>query len=471
MKRMPPVCRAAGIAALLALAATGARAENHALIMWIGEYTDATANLPGLDNDARNARRIAAAMGVADANITELKNQQLTLAGMAGAVRALTTRIRQDDRVFIYYSGHGAQVNNTPGGAKPCSEGIVAQDIKLYDDKTLVDDLGRLAAKASQVVMLNDSCFSGGQATKQVDLTRGLERRVPKFLPLKLGAAAAAASAPRQCGDAINKSITITRNLEVVPARGAQLLYIAAAGENEVSYATDAGSPATQAWADCVASPEADKDHSGSVSGEELRACAQARMSRQPQRQTITVVGNAALPVTLAPPATAQATAVPVSAPRALADLRAASDAAYKVVLKAAKSTLRIGQDELDFSVDSNRAGYLYVLQVGSDGKTFNLLFPNKVDSDNHIAAGSTRLPRPSWRLRAAGPAGTGHLLALVSSVPKEFADLMDTSGTFAQAPATGVVTRNLAVEAAGARAGGGGRFGASDVVQIKEAP
>ena len=454
---------------ILALSSASAWAENHALIMWIGEYSDANANLPGLESDARNAKRIAVAMGVPNANVTELKNQQLTLVGMSAAIRALADRIRPDDRVLIYYSGHGAQVESLPGGTRPCSEGIVAQDVQVYPDAQLEADLTYLASKASQVVMFNDSCFSGGAATKGVDMSRGIERRVPKFLPLKLSAPARVDPAMRQCGDAVNKSRTITRTLEVVPTRGAQLLYIAAAAENEVAYATDSGSPATGAWADCAVSRAADTDRSGSISGEELRACAQAQLDRvQPQRQTITLSGNSALTMSFAPGAALAGASI--DAPKALADIRAGADTSYEVKLRPQKDTLRIDTDFLDFSVQSNRPGYLYILQVGSDGKTFNQLFPNKIDSANQIGTEPLNLPKPSWRVRGAGPAGVSHLIAIVAPEPKNFVEAMDSRGTFPQAPTTGTVTRNLQVEAAGA-AGGNGRYGASDVVQIREVP
>ena len=456
------------VLAAFALLGTAAHAENHALILWIGDYGDANANLPGIENDARNARRIALAMGVPKSRITELQNQQLTLAGLSGAMRALAGRIQRDDRVFIYYSGHGTQEPSRGGSAKACSEGIVAQDRKVYYDQNLVDDLQALSAKASQVVMLNDSCFSGGDATRQLELARRNTRQVPKFLP-----SAAATGAPdeaRRCGVATNSVQPLTRNLEVVPANGARLLYVAAAGENEVSFATDQGSPATQAWADCLESREADTDRSGSVSGAELQACAQARVDRmQTGRQTISITGSSALPVTLGLPVNAAAAAVTVDAPSALADLRAAADAAYRVVLRPKLPALKIGQDLLEFSVESNRAGYLYVLQVGSDGKTFNLLFPNRMDSNNRIAAGVQRLPHAGWRLRPDGPEGVSHLLALVSSVPKDFSGRMDASSGFAVAPAVVGVTRNLMIEAAGALGSGNGRYGASDVVPIRE--
>lgn len=448
------------------LGAPPVRAENHALIMWISDYGDAVADLPGLDNDARNARRIAVAMGVPESRITELKNQQLTRAGISAALRDLAARIQRDDRVFLYFSGHGTQLPSRGGSTKPCSEGIVAQDRQIYYDQNLVDDLQTLGAKTSQVVMLNDSCFSGGAATRRVELTRGQSKRVPKYLPLKLAPVGDGASR-HQCGDAVNKSVqSLTRNIEVVRTSGAQLLYVAAAGADEVAYATSQGSPATQAWADCLAAQSTDRDRSGSISGEELRRCAQAWIDRtQPDHQTISLTGNPDLPVTLGAPANAPEASATVDAPRALADLRATSDAGYQVALRPVKSTLKIGQDLLEFTVESNREGYLYVLQVGSDGTTYNLLFPNRLDTDNRIAAGaSQRLPRDAWRLRSGGPEGVTHLLALVSSVRKDFAGQMDATGTFAQAPANTHATRTMHLEAVS-----GGRFGTSDLVHIRE--
>lgn len=453
------------LATLLSLGAAVARAESHALIMWISDYGDADANLPGLDHDARNARSIAIAMGVPESRITELKNQQLTLAGISAALHDLAARIQADDRVVLYFTGHGIQQASRVGSTKPCSEGIVAQDRNVYYDQNLVDDLQALGAKASQVVMFNDSCFSGGQATRRVELTRGKSKRVPKYLPMKLAPGSADAS-QRQCGNAVNNSVqSLTRNIEVVRTSGAQLLYVAAAGADEVAYATPSGSPATRAWADCLAAPATDRDRSGSISGEELRLCAQAWIDRsQPDHQTISLTGNPDLPITLGATSSAAGATAAVDAPRALADLRATSDAAYQVALRPLKSTLKIGQDLLEFSVESNREGYLYVLQVGSDGKTYNLLFPNRLDTDNHIAAGTRQLPHGPWRLRSGGPEGVIHLLALVSSERKDFASQMDATGTFAQAPANANATRSMHLEAVS-----GGRFGTSDVVQIRE--
>lgn len=455
------------LAASAALLAPAAQAENHALILWIGEYGRPDANLPGIDKDAALARQIALSMGVPAANIREVGNRALSKRGIDRELRELTARMAPDDKVFLYYSGHGGQVDGA-GGAK-CTEGMVSHDMDLFEDFRLQQALTELGRKASQVVMFNDSCFSGGAATKA---SRSLdaadpEAPRPKFYtgPLAPGAAV---NSDQVCGQEVNK---MSRNLKAVASnteRPPQVLYVAASAANEVSFATRRGSSGTLAWAACIGT--ADTDRSGAVNGEELRTCAQRWVRDRGFNQTITLVGNTQLPLTFVSSAAPASTGAAVNPARTLEDIRASADPAHAVSLRPSSSRLRIGQDPLDFSVSSNRAGYLYVLHVGSDGKTFDLLFPNAQDKNNHIPAGSHNFPRPNWRVKAGGPAGTSYLMAVVSPTPKNLEVGMDWSSMFAHSPATTSAARNLITEATGAGSGaGGGRFGASAVVPIQE--
>jgi hypothetical protein len=166
-----------------------------------------------------------------------------------------------------------------------------------------------------------------------------------------------------------------------------------------------------------------------------------------------------------------------VNAAQALQDLHAAADRSMAVDLTLARTSLRIGKDLLDFSVSTQRQGYLYLLQVGSDGKTFNLLFPNRLDDNNFLPAGTHRFPREKWRVRSAGPAGTSYLLAIVTPDKRSFSRDMDVSSVFPSSAATPNSTRTLVVEATGDSGGGGsgggssssGRYGASAVTSLKE--
>jgi hypothetical protein len=205
--------------ALLTLAATTTQAANHALILWIGDYGRADMDLPGIDIDARHAREIAQMMGVPSQNMREVSNRALTRQTLAAELDGLWRRIGDGDRVFVYYSGHGYQSSGV-GGAR-CTEALVVQGPELFGDAELQDALVRLGRKASQVVVMNDSCFSGGAATRSLRPAR-VGVAVPKYFPLSVGGATSV-SAGYQCGQAVNK---MSRSLEVVaaPDRGPQVL-------------------------------------------------------------------------------------------------------------------------------------------------------------------------------------------------------------------------------------------------------
>ncbi len=267
------------------------------------------------------------------------------------------------------------------------------------------------------------------------------------------------------CGDAVNK---MTRNLAVRANRQEmQLLYIAASSEREVSYASPQGSTATVAWAQCLENTQTDSNRDGFLSGEELRQCAQSRISGGRHRQTITLAGNTQLPVGFITGASASA---PVQPERTLEAIRTASDPGMALTLNLSRQQLSIARrDRLDFSVTSPQAGYLYLLHIGSDGKTFDVLFPNDIDANNYVSAGTHRFPRPQWAVEATGPEGVGYVMAYLSATPKNLRDGMNKIGPFASTLATRSAASKLGVVATGAGQDGGGRYGTSAVVPVTE--
>jgi hypothetical protein len=122
----------------------------------------------------------------------------------------------------------------------------------------------------------------------------------------------------------------------------------------------------------------------------------------------------------------------------------------------------------------------LTLFYVGSDGKTVDVLFPNDLDSNDFIQPGSHRFPRANWKLRAGGPAGTNHILALVSSAKKDFRKVGSKYAAFTRAKANNLMGRNLNVIATGTDtaeckknldvvAAGCGTYGASQILQVRE--
>jgi hypothetical protein len=131
-------------------------------------------------------------------------------------------------------------------------------------------------------------------------------------------------------------------------------------------------------------------------------------------------------PVVQPAPAPAPASVAPAPEPMlaslaTLTDIEQQRDPRIVLDVKLSKSVLKIGKDALNLTIKSSHDGYIYMVLLGSDRKSFYVLYPNGLDKDNRIKAGQIRkLPRPDWQLEAAGPPGTDHLLVMVSSSPRQ---------------------------------------------------
>ncbi len=130
------------------------------------------------------------------------------------------------------------------------------------------------------------------------------------------------------------------------------------------------------------------------------------------------------------------------------------------ITLVSAKPALSVGKDFVDFTLSSTHPGYVYLLMVGSDGQAFDMIFPNKLDTDNYVDADEKlHLPRPNWKIKAQGPVGEDHLLAIVADSPRDFSAVgMKPAGPFSTVDASFASTRNIqAVASASANAASSG--------------
>jgi Caspase domain/Domain of unknown function (DUF4384) len=130
------------------------------------------------------------------------------------------------------------------------------------------------------------------------------------------------------------------------------------------------------------------------------------------QPMAVAVVATPPVAVPIITPAAPSAVPALLSGEQALRQMFDQRDAKRRVQVTLSKDKLTIGQDSLDFLVQSDRAGYVYVAMAGSDNKSLYLLFPNDLDQNNKIEAGQQiSLPRPNWRVKAGGPEGRDNLL------------------------------------------------------------
>ena len=130
-----------------------------------------------------------------------------------------------------------------------------------------------------------------------------------------------------------------------------------------------------------------------------------------------------------------------------------AASGSSQVILSAAKTRMKIDADPLDLTVQVREGGYLYLLMVGSDGETFDILFPNQIDKQNKVADGETlRLPRTGWNVTASGPVGSDTILALVTDAPRDFSALgLTKAGPFSVAQATTKTAMDMQLLSSGA--------------------
>jgi serine/threonine protein kinase len=140
-------------------------------------------------------------------------------------------------------------------------------------------------------------------------------------------------------------------------------------------------------------------------------------------------------------PATPAAPAPPPKRPFtpavALSEMLAQASPDIAVRVTVPKAVVKIGVDKFAFTVESARAGHLYVYLASADGN-FNILFPNALDKHNQIEANKPlALPRAAWALVAGGPVGTDRMLAVVSAEPRDHSSAgVQRDDLFSQFPA-----------------------------------
>ena len=443
------------------------RSNRHALIIGISEYADKnTPPLPGAKIDRESATQIASQMQVPGKNITYLQDSEATGPNIRKALADLNNRVQDGDRVFVHYSGHGTRYLDPAAGG--CVEALLAYDggqSGTITNREMSDLLKPITQKTDKLFVMYDACHSGGiVAAASTARTRGFtvpgDEGVlrPKF-----------ASISEECGRPVNIK---TRNLVVEQMTSGALpqdvIHLSASKDNEISFDdSQKGGLATQFVRDCMLRDAKDLDGSGAVSMDEIRQCAQGKINDRMKNDAnfkphnIQLSGNtgfipawfsqvapavkpapvAAAPVQATPvqttpvqvpaPAPVVAVAPPTPAPtqlsgeQALRQMFDQRDAKRRVLVTLSKDKLKIGQDSLDFSVQSDRAGYVYVAMAGSDNKSLYLLFPNDLDQNNKVDAGQQlMLPRANWRVKAGGPEGKDNLLVFVADGPRDLSSL-----------------------------------------------
>jgi uncharacterized caspase-like protein len=254
-----------------------AAAQSHALIIGVGQYTQASESTPllGVPKDMEVARRMAIAMGIPSNQIVELRDSRATKPNIVAALQQLRQKAGVGDRVFIYFSGHGTSYSS----AKGCEQGFVPYTLGRHtlDDVLTEEELAsytsKIAEKADKAIVMVDACFSGGLGaarTRSISQAAGMRPKVT-------------ARSGDQCSVAVNQLSTTRSFVPAMQRLGIpdqNFVQISAANQNEVSWDNEElGGLATHTIGQCLLGDAKDLNRSGAITLEEVRQCAQVKLN------------------------------------------------------------------------------------------------------------------------------------------------------------------------------------------------
>lgn len=393
-------------------ASTPTLAADRALLIGVGNYQNPIANLPGINLDIGIMKEVAESLGFAASNIKVLMDKEATLSNVRSTMDSwLVNGVNPDDRVLIYYSGHGAPIPDENGDEEDgADEVLTMHDLsvtrrngKAALSGVLVDDefntiLSKIRSK--NVLVLIDACHSG-TATKSIHLSTR-----------SLGVA-----------DGIDKLFEYegmplsSRSFKVEGknfASGDGYVAISAAADNEKSIATKRGSVFTLGVKDAVL--KAKKEGDDNLTPRKIWHTAKEFVSRSlpPERRFNPQINgsNALMDRALNLVATSQGRGP------AWRKVEQLADGSGTVKLLADKQSFYEG-DNLVLRIQVPEDGYLNIVSVGPDDVP-TVLFPNQYHQDNRVTAGTVTLPteKMNFDLATRAPYGANLTVAVVTKQP-----------------------------------------------------
>ena len=148
-------------------------AADRALLIGVGDYGLPGASLPGIASDLEAMEALAISLGFDEKNIKVLADRQATLSAIRiNFQRHLIHGVRPEDRVLLYFTGHGTQVPDRSGDESDgADETLLPFDARLrtrrgvtqLENVLLDDELDALlsAIPSDNVLVLVDACHSG----------------------------------------------------------------------------------------------------------------------------------------------------------------------------------------------------------------------------------------------------------------------------------------------------------------------
>ncbi|HYL00776.1 MAG TPA: caspase family protein [Steroidobacteraceae bacterium] len=434
---------AAGLLAATALlAAAGSDAAPRALLIGVADVPHNA--LPGVDLDIDNMKKVAGIMGFRPGDIKILFNEQATYANVRQALGGwVKDGVQPQDRVLIYFSGHGTRVPDpSPGSAGGVDDALVLHDVQrvtVQGHASLRNVLighefgAALAAIPSRnVLVLVDACHSG-TATRTLALGNerlGVGSGVMKFFTYPGMPTAHTRALKMHTGDENYAALSAAR-------------------DDEFAVGTEQGGLFTLGVAGAIEEASRDGKHPTVADLRTASAAFIATHTDEQSRHHPMTDGNEQLirgELALIPLRDGQGPTW-----QALAALAAQAE---PLTLSGTGHEVRLGE-EITLEVAVPRPGYLNVVTVDSQDRA-TVLYPNKFATANDVKAGAFKFPTAEMNfvVRAAEPVGPSLVVAFLTDKRVSLLELgvegRDAAGrmqqTFTEVSAR--ATRALTVEA-----------------------
>ena len=392
-----------------------ARGDNRALLVGVGRFANFDETLNGVNLDLAMMTECARLLGFKNDEIKVLANEQASAARVHAAIENwLIEGTGPEDRVLIYFSGHGSQIPDENGDEDDrFDEVLVLFDVLVTQSRgrpslsgVLVDDeLNRMLARmrSRNILIILDACHSGSA-------TRRLHLSARSF----------------QTGQAKGKYFYYSPSLEAAGEGGSfdimtarhplldvdRYVAIAACRDDEKTIATSQGSIFTLGLRHALRSAAAAGE---SITPEELQNEAANFIREQVRSDTDIfhpqIAGSDYLrrhPFPLV--STADGNGFVRN------NLQGLVHKSSQTVWLELNKTCYTPGEALKISVWIPEPGYLNILQIGIDDRV-TVLFPNRYHPRNHVAPGKISLPGRGmdFELTVAGPRGRNLIAAFLT--------------------------------------------------------
>lgn len=377
-------------------------AESRALIIGVGEYENEDVNdLPGLDIDVDIMKRVATNLGYKESSVLVLQDEEATIDNIVrGLDQWLVEGVEADDQVLIYFTGHGAQMQDQNSDEDDgLDEFFLAHDFQVKNnvaEGALVDDdfykfLSRIPTE--NILLVVDACHSGTGFKSFNGALTGSEGGIAKY-------------------HAIGKEIALVDGSFAAGEKGSSARFVAlmSSDDTETSIATSRGSVFT------LGIEQALKDSLGQGRSatplqiiESTRTFVRQELSTRPELIFTPQIGGdsdlLSKPLQLIPATTLRD------------DLLATAEPAERLSISTNKQQFSLGDRSLTVNVEVPADGYLNIVTVDPNDSGM-VLYPNKFNQDNYVAAGMVTLPtrEMSFDLEAQGPIGEHLVIAFWST-------------------------------------------------------